>query len=298
MSAKARNRMGYLRQRDVTMAPSFAVPSGACDCHAHVIGDPAQYPFAPNRSFTPVEASHQEYLSVLYTLGIERMVVVQPSFYGFDNSCTLAAVAASGLHRARGIAMIDPAIDRTTLRALDAGGIRGARFITIAKGGGSLGQLRDVARLVAPLGWHVQMYVGADVWREMADTILALPVQVVIDHMGQITADKDENDPNFKAILRMLDSGRCWVKICGYRNSVSGHPYADVAPLAKRFIAHAPERCVWGTDWPHTNMKSYVPDDGALLDLLRDWAPDEAARHRILVTNPAALYGFPDAGCP
>jgi predicted TIM-barrel fold metal-dependent hydrolase len=247
-----------LKHRDAIRKPSLVVPNGACDCHAHVVGDRAKFPFTPNRSFTPHVASYDEYAAVLGTLGIERRVIVQPSFYGFDNSCTLSAVAASGLDRARGVAMIDPATDSKALRALDDQGIRGARFITAVKGGGSLDQLRDVAKRIAPLGWHLQLYIAA----------------------------------SFQAILKLLDTGRCWVKLCGYRNSVAGHPYADVAPLARRFIAHAPERCLWGTDWPHTNVKDHVPDDGDLLDLLRDWAPDEAVRNRILVSNPAALYGF------
>jgi predicted TIM-barrel fold metal-dependent hydrolase len=281
-----------LKHRDATRKPSLVVPQGACDCHAHVVGDPAKFPFTPHRSFTPHPASYDEYAAVLGTLGIERRVIVQPSFYGFDNSCTLSAVAASGLDRARGVAMIDPATDGKAIRALDHQGIRGARFITAVKGGGSLDQLRDVAQLIAPLGWHLQLYIAADAWRELAPTIAQLPVDVVMDHMAHVEADTPADDPSFQAILRLLDAGRCWVKLCGYRNSVAGHPYADVAPLARRFIAHAPERCLWGTDWPHTNVKDYVPDDGDLLDLLRDWAPDAAVRNRILVSNPAALYGF------
>lgn len=284
----------YIRQRETTQPPASPPPRGSCDCHLHIIGNLEKYPFSTNRSFTPVEASATEYLKVLDTLGFDRAVVVQPSFYGFDNSCTVDSVAALGLHRARGIVMIDPATNPEALRNFDDSGIRGARFNAIAKGGGSLDQVRDIANLIAPLGWHLQMYVGPEVWRDMADTIVSLPVQVVIDHMGNIPADKDENDPNLKAILRLLDSGRCWIKVSGYRNSVTGHPYADVAPLVRRFVAHAPERCVWGTDWPHTNMKKYMPDDGALLDLFQEWVPDEKARHRILVSNPATLYGFPD----
>jgi predicted TIM-barrel fold metal-dependent hydrolase len=281
-----------LKHRSGTHKPALVVPKAACDCHAHVVGDPATFPFTPNRSFTPHEASYDEYAAVLETLGIERRVIVQPSFYGFDNSCTLAAIAASGLDRARGIAMIDPATDGRTLRALDAAGIRGARFITAVKGGGSLDQLRDVAGLIAPLGWHLQMYITPAAWRELAPTIMQLPVDVVMDHMAHVDADTPADDAALAAILKLLDTGRCWVKLCGYRNSVAGHPYDDVAPLARRFIAHAPERCLWGTDWPHTNVQTYIPDDGELLDLLADWAPDEAVRNRILVSNPAALYGF------
>lgn len=282
----------YLKQRDVIKRPSFTPPRGACDCHSHVIGDPAKYRFVANRSYTPAEASQSAYRSVLDTLGIERMIIAQPSVYGFDNSCTMAAVAASGIHRCRGVAMIDPATDPKVLRAMDGAGIRAARFITIAKGGGALDQFRAVAELIAPIGWHLEMYTDARVWRELAPTVRALPVEVVMDHMARLPANASPDDEDFRAILKLLDTGRCWIKLCGYRVSVAGYPYKDVAPLARRLIAHAPERCVWGTDWPHTNMKNHMPDDGELLDLLLDWAPDDKIRRRILVENPARLYGF------
>lgn len=282
----------YLKQRDVIKRPSFTPPKGACDCHAHVIGDPAKYPFTANRSFTPVEAPQSAYRSVLDTLGIERMVVVQPSVYGFDNSCTMAAVAASGIHRCRGVAMIDSATDRKVLRRMDDAGIRAARFITTAKGGASLDHFRAVAELISPLGWHLEMYTAAAVWRELTPTVKSLPVEVVIDHMGKLPSNASPDDEDFQAILKLLDTGRCWIKLCGYRNSVAGYPYKDVAPLARRLIAHAPERCVWGSDWPHTNVKNHMPDDGELLDLLLDWAPDTKVRQQILVYNPAKLYGF------
>lgn len=257
-----------------------------------MIGDPQRYPFTQNRSYTPPLASESDYFTMLARLGLERMVIVQPSVYGYDNSCTLDAVAAAGQQRARAVLMIPPTATPAMLRSFDEAGGRAARFITIAKGGGTLDQLQDVARLVAPLGWHLEIYIPAEGWRELASVILSLPVPVVIDHMGQITSDKGPDDPNFQAILRLLDSGRCWIKLCGYRNSAAGHPYSDVLPLARRYVAHAPERCVWGTDWPHTNVKGAVPDDLALLGLLHEWVPDEAARRRILVSNPAKLYRF------
>jgi predicted TIM-barrel fold metal-dependent hydrolase len=282
----------YLKQRNSVKTPAFTPPAGACDCHAHVIGDPAQFPFTANRSFTPAEASHGAYRAMLDTLGIERMVVVQPSVYGLDNSCTLAAIAASGIDRCRGVAAIDATTDPQVLRAMDDGGIRAARFITTAKGGTGLDQFRAVAERIAPVGWHLEMYTDAKVWRELTPTVKSLPIQFVIDHMGKLPANADTDGEDFRGILDLLDTGRCWIKLCGYRNSVTGHPYEDVAPLAQRLIAHAPERCVWGTDWPHTNVKNHMPDDGELLDLLLAWAPDETTRHRILVDNPARLYRF------
>jgi predicted TIM-barrel fold metal-dependent hydrolase len=282
----------YLQQRDVVKRPSFTPPRDACDCHAHVIGDPAQFPFTPDRSFTPVEASQSAYRAMLDTLGIDRMVVVQPSVYGLDNSCTIAAIAASGIDRCRGVAAIDGAADPKVLRAMDDAGIRAARFITTAKGGTGLDQFRAVAERIAPVGWHLEMYTDARVWRDLTPTVKSLPIEFVIDHMGKLPANANPDSEDFQGILRLLDTGRCWIKLCGYRNSVTGHPYRDVAPLARRLIAHAPERCVWGTDWPHTNVKNHMPDDGELLELLLDWAPDEKTRHRILVDNPAKLYRF------
>ena len=136
------------------------------------------------------------------------------------------------------------------------------------------------------------MYVPSATWAELEPTVSRLPVPIVIDHMGGIMADGAENEPGRLAVLRLLDSGKCWIKCSGYRSSVAGHPYADVAPIARLLFRHAPERCVWGTDWPHPHLQDHMPDDGALLDLLSDWEPNDAVWHRILVDNPAQLYGF------
>jgi predicted TIM-barrel fold metal-dependent hydrolase len=281
-----------LKQRDETKAPSFAVPAGACDCHAHVFGDPMRFPFIEERSYTPPPALEDQYLTMLGRLGIERMVIVQPSVYGFDNSCTLAAVAAFGAHRARAVAMFDASLSDAELRKLDAAGVRGVRFITLAKGGAPLAQLESVAARIAPLGWHIQAYLTPDIWRQLAPVIVQLPVPVVMDHMAQLTPDCASDDPDLQAILGLLESGRVWIKVIPYRVSLAGPPYRDVMPLAKTFASHAPERCLWGSDWPHPHLLDYMPDDGELLDLLPEWAPDEKLRKRVLVDNPAFLYGF------
>lgn len=282
----------YLRQRDRTSTPASPAPPGSCDCHAHVFGPAHRYPFAAGRSYTPPEASREEYLAMLEALGIGRMVIVQPSVYGFDNRCTVEAVQSFGLERARGVVMIPPDIAGRELQALHDAGARGVRFITMSSGGGSLDQLRDVAARVAPLGWHIQIYVPAQTWHELAPVIAGLPVPVVMDHMAGILADQTGRDAAYGAVLRLLDGGRCWVKLSGYRASVAGYPYRDVTSLARRLAAHAAERCLWGTDWPHPNMHRHMPDDGELLDLLAGWIPDETRRRRILVDNPARLYGF------
>jgi len=278
--------------RETTRPPNFVVPSLACDCHSHILGPVDTYPYVPNRSFTPPDASPQAYLDMLGALGIERMVVVQPSVYGSDNRRTADAVGELGIHRARGVAMVGENVTSSDIKALDDAGIRATRFITTAGGGPSLDNLPGVARKVADFGWHIEMYVPLDTWPKVLPVIETLPVSVVFDHMGGLKADVADNDPLLIQILRLLDTGKHWVKLCGYRNSQAGYPYADVTPLARRFVERAPERCVWGTDWPHTAIKGHMPDDGELLDLLGEWVPDAATRQRILVDNPGRLYRF------
>lgn len=278
--------------RQETKRPQLTVPADACDCHMHIFGPASQYPYTPQRSFTPPDALEADYLKMLGVLGIHRMVVVQASVYSIDNTRTLAAVEALGLQRARGIVMVDRDVDAATLRNLSARGVNGTRFITTVKGGPTLEHLRDVAAKIADFGWHIEMYVPRHLWGELLPIVADLPVPVVFDHMGGMLANTAENDPDILGMLRLLESGRCWVKLCGYRASLAGHPYTDVTPLARRFIHHAPDRCVWGTDWPHTTMEGYMPDDGDLLDLLGEWAPDTATQQKILVDNPAILYAF------
>lgn len=278
--------------RKVITAPRFAVPKNACDCHAHIIGPVSRFPFVEPRSFTPPEAPVSDYAPMLKTLGIARNVIVQPSVYGTDNSCTLAALIELGLDRARGIAAVEQSVSMSELRELNAAGFNGARFITMAKGGTPIEQLEGVAKKIAPLGWHIELFVPANAWPDLYSKLRELPVPVVLDHMANITPDRKADDPTLTAVMKLLETGRFWVKLCGYRVSLSGYPYADVTPVARRFVQHALERCVWGTDWPHTNIEGHMPDDGELVTLLSEWVSDEAALHRILVQNPAELYGF------
>jgi D-galactarolactone isomerase len=278
--------------REIVQSPKFDVPPLACDCHQHILGPVSRFPYAEPRSFTPPDASEEDYLRMLATLRLERTVVIQASVYGTDNSRLLAAVNNLGQHRARGVAMVGKDVDKETLSKLDAGGVRATRFITTAKGGPGLEDLAEVARRVAPFGWHIELYVPIEVWPDLLPVIDTLAVPIVFDHMAAMTADRDSSDPVLSDILRKLESGRHWVKLCGYRASKTGYPYADVTPLAQLLVKHAPDRCVWGTDWPHTNIPGHMPDDGELLNLLPDWVPDAAARHKILVENPAALYRF------
>lgn len=273
-------------------APHWRAPAGATDCHFHIFGPQARYKLNPGRAYTPLEASMADYARVADTLGLQRFVIVQASIYGTDNSCALDAVAQWGQQRARAVAVVDDGFDATNLRRLHAAGVRGVRFNAVTGNGTPLDQLSTLAARVAPLGWHIQLYLHGEVLPELAPRLAALPVPVVIDHLGQVAAAKGVAHPEFQALLRLIGSGRAWIKLCGYRASSTGYPFHDVAPMARALIEAAPERCVWGTDWPHPNFFGTMPDDGELFDLLGDWAPDEAARHRILVDNPAKLYWF------
>lgn len=275
-----------------TRKPHVQVPPLSCDCHAHVLGPQSQYPYVADRSFTPPDASSEAFVDMLDTLGIERMIVVQPSVYGSDNRRTAAAVAEIGVHRARGVAMVGSNVTVAEIEELDRAGIRATRFIATARGGPSLDELPAVAKAIAPFGWHIEMYVPPQLWDTLLPVVADLPVPVVFDHMGGIPANAGPDHPNLKKILQLLEKGRSWVKLTGYRNSIEGAPYRDVAALARLFVTHAPDRCVWGSDWPHTNMPDYMPDDGDLLDLLAEWVPDAETRRRVLVDNPAKLYRF------
>jgi predicted TIM-barrel fold metal-dependent hydrolase len=234
-----------------------------------------------------------DYAHITGTLGIERFVIVQASIYGTDNSCALDCVAAWGQERARAVAVIDDGFDAPKLRRMHEAGVRGVRFNAVSGNGTPLEQLHTLARRAAQFDWHVQLYLDGAVLRELGPTLAGLPVPIVIDHMGQIASAKGIAHPEFQALLRLMDSGKSWVKLCGYRSSTAGYPFTDMLDQARALIDAAPERCLWGTDWPHPNFFGAMPDDGKLLDLLGEWAPTDTERQSILVDNPAHLYGFP-----
>ena len=282
----------YQGPRAHTSPPSFVLPTNACDCHSHIFGTVDKYPFQKNRGYTPTEASVEMYLAMLGTLGLQRMVIVQPSVYGTDNACTGDAIAFLGQHRCRGVAVVDDNVSKAELQALHDAGFRGTRFNTMAKGGVSMDRLRTLAEKIAPFGWHIQIYHDGARLPEIEDVLESLPVDVVIDHMGQIMTEYGTQHAGFQCLLKLLDSGRVWVKLTGQRMSSEGPPFSDLAPFAKAIVARAPERCVFGSDWPHPDTSGYMPDDGKVIDLLPTWAPDEQQRQRILVENPTALYGF------
>lgn len=275
------------------MSPEVKSPPRACDCHFHIFGPFARFPLDPGRSYDPPKAGVEAYQHVADRLGIERMVVVQPSPYGTDNRATLEAVRRFGPERARAVAVIDDSANAATLRTLHEGGVRGVRFNLVSGNGTPEAQLEALARRIAPLGWHVQVYAEGEKLTELAPLLARLPVEVVIDHIGGVRAALGTAHPQFQVLLRLLDSGRAWVKLCGYRASSAGYPWDDVAPNIQALAKAAPERCVWGSDWPHVHMPpGPQPDPRALLDQFLAWVPDAQARQRILVENPAQLYGF------
>jgi predicted TIM-barrel fold metal-dependent hydrolase len=253
----------------------------------------AHYPYATKRGYTLPAALVPQYLAMIATLGIERMVIVHPSVYGTDNRCSLDSMAELGRERCRMVAVVDDRAEEAELKRMDGEGVRGVRFNLVNVGGPARDALAGVARRIAPLGWHLQVYVAGELLPELAPMLAALPLPVVVDHMGQIMTGWGLDHPAVGALGRLIDGGSGWVKLCGYRSSSAGYPFADVGLLARALIAGAAERCFSGTDWPHPNFARTMPDDGELLDVLAEWARSPALRRKILVENPAARYGFP-----
>jgi predicted TIM-barrel fold metal-dependent hydrolase len=274
-----------------TRPPKQKAPPLTCDCHFHIFGPYEQFPLSAGRTYNPPAALVPEYLTMGEALGIQRMVVVQASVSGTDNAVTLDAVRQFGPHRARAVAVIDADFSDSMLRELHDGGVRGVRFNLSSGNGTPIEQLEPIARRIEPLGWHIQVYTEGETLAEMAPVLTKLPVEIVIDHCGGVRAGLGLEHPQFHALLGLLDSGNAWIKVCSYRVSSTGQPWADPAPNVRAFVARYPERCVWGTDWPHPQM-SPTPEAGLMLDQFFEWVPDAATRQRVLVDNPAKLYGF------
>ena len=287
---------------------NFAVPAHACDCHTHMVGDPARFPLFPGRTFTPETALPEEMSALHRALHIERVVIVAPSFYGTDNSCLLYGMKARGA-TARGVAVIDDKTPESDLDAMGKAGVRGIRLNLQTTGAvePAVGRQRfqaAVARLKSR-GWHIQVYSGLAVVSAIKDLVLDAPMPVVFDHFGGARAALGLDQPGFADLVELVHSGKAYVKISGaYRASTQAPDYADVVPFAKALIAANADRVVWGTDWPHpdttmtpgrrpTDVTPMLQiDDGRLLNQLAVWAPDAALRKKILVDNPARLYGF------
>ncbi len=270
--------------------PTLAAPPGACDTHMHFYN--ARYPSAPTALFTPPDAWIDDYRAVQKRLGVERVVAVQPTTYGTDNSCQLDAMAAFG-NNARGVMVVEESVDDGERERLSGLGIRGARFHMLPGGALPWDVIEEVAARVHAFGWHVQLQMNGREFPERLDVLKRLPGTLVVDHVGRFMGPVGADHPAFKALLGLIEGGRCWVKLSApYESSRDGPPgYADVAAEARVLAKAAPERLLWASNWPHPGQKSR-PDEAAMLDLLLDWVEDAATRARILVDNPAELYGF------
>ncbi|MGO8918798.1 MAG: amidohydrolase family protein [Stellaceae bacterium] len=275
-----------------TRRPRFVPPPHSCDAHCHVFGPAAVFPYAPERSYTPPDAPKQSLAALHRLLGIERAVIVQASCHGRDNRAMLDAVAASP-DRHRGIAMLADDVSEADLAALHAGGVRGVRFNFVRHLGGAPDPrvFRRVIERIEPLGWHVILHLDAADILELGGLLRGLRLAFVIDHMRRVNAADGLAQPPFRALLELMALGTCWVKLCGAeRISAAGPPFHDAIPFAAALLAAAPDRVLWGTDWPHPNIARHMPNDGDLVDLLPLIAPDAAMRQKLLVDNPQLLY--------
>jgi predicted TIM-barrel fold metal-dependent hydrolase len=285
-----------------------ALPKGACDCHMHVFGDPLRYIGAPDRTYQPTEMPLDRYMTVARQLGLDRFVIVQPSGYGTDNSCTLEALK-SRPDNVRAVVVIDDFASDDELRALDSSGVRGVRLNLmtprVTDREAAFSRLDAAAKRIAHLGWHIQIYADLDIVAAIAPMLRHLDVPVVFDHMGGAGTQVSPDDSRFSALLETLSAGDCWVKLSGadivtWENS----DFSAAMPYAIALLSANPDRLVWGSDWPHlvhhasgkgdaAPVAGYRPvDETALIRHLRSWTADEATLHKILVDNPATLYRF------
>lgn len=270
--------------------PRTRAPAGTTDTHFHIFGPKDRYPLNPHRRYEPALADVDQYLEMARIVGIDRMVVVNGSPYGPDNRCILDAIQSFGPDRARGVAVVDNDVSDAELRDLHARGVRGIRFNLITNLT-TMDDLRSTIGRLGAFGMHAQLWLKGDVLEDILGIIDQVDVPVVLDHMGQVATSLGMDHPHFQNLLRLVDSGKVWVKLIGYRVS-SGAPFDDLRAPVAEIMRRIPDQVIWGTDWPHPLLGSMpMPDDGKMLDLLASWC-DERQLHQILVDNPARLYGF------
>lgn len=262
------------------------------------MGPKARYAYSPARIYTPPDCLLPDYLKMLATLGVERAVLVQPSVYGTDNTVMLEAMKAAGT-RFRGVAVVAEDISGAELKKLDAAGVRGVRVNIVdvkdrKPGTLPMDMLKKLALRVAPLGWHMEFLMHADEFPDLDRAFAGFPVDIVLGHLGYMKTDKGLANAGFQALLNLIKAGHAWVKLTGPSRitTTGGLPYSDVVPYARALLDANPERVIWGTDWPHVIIKTPMPNDGDLADLLSGWIPDARLREQALVHNPARLYGF------
>lgn len=265
-------------------------PAGACDCHAHVYGPPERYPLRPGRRYTPPANYLAEYQHMLQRIGVDRAVVVQPTVYA-NNDVTRDALAASGGNW-RGVAKFADGNVSADFAAMQRAGFRGIRVHGIGTTA-ELAKLDEISRTIAPFGWHIQLHLESRLLPDLEATLRNLPVPVVFDHFARMPPGDGTDTPPMHTLLRLLETGRFWVKLSGYYLvSQQSYPYPDLHPLAMAFIAARPDRMLWGTDWPHPSHEGPPLDDSKLFPLLQSWVADRRVLHDIVVGNPARIYGF------
>ena len=274
--------------------PDLQLPPLSCDSHCHIFGPADVFPFSSDRTFTPPDVPKEDLQNLHRLLGIERAVIVQSAVHGTDHSALLDALKTGG-DRYRGIALVNPATSPHEIAQLNNAGVCGVRLNFLPHLGGypSSETIQFVLGLVQPFSWHIEIHVADNGIIEFFDLIRSIQLPVVIDHMARVDIREGLHGDSVLAMLRLLDTGNVWVKLSGVdRVSIQEPPFADGVQLARMLAYHAPERVLWGTDFPHPNINGYMPNDGQLVDLIEQIAPDEALRYRMLVTNPAEFFRF------
>ena len=272
--------------------PTYTPPAGAVDAHCHVFGPEAQFPFAAGRKYTPCDASKDHLFALREFLGFERNVIVQATCHGTDNSALLDALNA-GDGMARGVVSLDPRVTDAELSAMHQAGVRGVRFNFVKRLVDEVPKEKSlkIAHRIAELGWHSVVYFEAQDLADLSSFLKSLPTTVVIDHMGRPDVAQALDHPDFRLFIDLMNDEKFWCKTtCPERLTKTGPPYADVIPFMKILVETFPDRVIWGTDWPHPNMKSHMPDDGQLVDIIPFIADTSELRHKLLVQNPARLY--------
>jgi 2-pyrone-4,6-dicarboxylate lactonase len=279
--------------------PGFTPPPGAVDAHCHVFGPGDQFPYAPERKYTPCDASKAQLFALRDFLGFSRNVIVQATCHGADNRALLDAIAHSA-GQARGVATVKRGVTDEELQALHRGGVRGVRFNFVKRLVDALpvDSLREIAGRIAPLGWHVVIYFEAQELPELYDFFAGLPAPVVVDHMGRPDVSKPVDGPEFELFVKLMrEREDYWCKVtCPDRLTKQGPPYDDVVPFHRRLVEAFPDRVLWGTDWPHPNLKSHMPDDGLLVDYIPRIATTPELQRKLLVDNPMRLYWPEEVG--
>ncbi|WP_321284140.1 amidohydrolase family protein [uncultured Vibrio sp.] len=278
--------------------PEFKVPEGAVDSHCHVFGPASKFPYSPKRKYTPCDASKEQLFALRDYLGFSRNVIVQASCHGTDNAALVDALNTAG-DLARGIAFVDETVTDEELQLMDKAGVRGVRFNFVKRLVDTAPKetLKQIADKIRPLGWHVVVYFEAQDIDEVAPFLNELDMTVVIDHMGRPDVSKGVYSEEFEKFINMMESNpQIWTKVsCPERLTLTPPDYSDVVPFARELVERFPERVLWGTDWPHPNMKSHTPDDGHLVDVIPKIAPSEELQQALLVTNPMKLYWSEEA---